>query len=287
MRTIQKIDEIHAQIQTWRNANKQIAFIPTMGNLHEGHLSLVKQAQQRADHVIVSIFVNPTQFGENEDFDNYPRTLESDSNKLFNMGVDLLFIPIASDLYPKNIDTSTRVEVPGYSNILCGAHRPNHFIGVTTIVTKFFNIIQPDIALFGEKDYQQLLIIRRATKDLCIPVTILSVPTVREHDGLAMSSRNSYLSTNERENAPVLYKTLKQIKKELETGEHNYAILERNAISTLKAAGFTPDYFSVCRADNLAPALPTDNNLIVLAAARLGQTRLIDNISVTITPAKP
>lgn len=283
MRTVQKIDEMHAQIKTWRNSGKQIAFIPTMGNLHEGHLSLIKQAHQRADHVVVSIFVNPMQFGQDEDLDNYPRTLQDDSRKLFEIGVDLLFTPTVSDLYPQEVEASTRVEVPGYSDILCGAHRPNHFIGVTTIVTKLFNIVQPDIALFGKKDYQQLLIIRRATEDLCIPVTILGVPTVREDDGLAMSSRNGYLSADERQSAPTLYKTLKQIRQDIQTKKHNYTTLERHALSILKKANFTPDYFSIRRADNLAPAQPKDNNLIILAAARLGKTRLIDNINVTIT----
>ncbi len=281
MRTIQKIDEMHAQIRMWRSSGKQIAFIPTMGNLHEGHLSLIKQAHQRADHVVVSIFVNPTQFGKDEDFDSYPRTLHTDSNKLFETGVDLLFTPKTSDLYPHGTKASTRIEVPGYSDILCGAHRPNHFIGVTTIVTKLFNIVQPDVALFGEKDYQQLLIICRAVEDLCMPITILGVPTIREHDGLAMSSRNSYLSANERQNASTLYKTLKQISKEIVTGKRNYTALEQNALSILKEANFTPDYVSIRRADNLALAQPEDSNLIVLAAARLGRTRLIDNIRVT------
>ncbi len=281
MRTVQKIDEIHAQIQTWNNAGKQIAFIPTMGNLHDGHLSLIKQAHQRADHVVVSIFVNPMQFGKDEDLDSYPRTLKSDSNKLFEGGVDLLFTPKASDLYPHGIETSTRVEVPGYSDILCGAHRPNHFIGVSTIVTKLFNIVQPDIALFGEKDYQQLLIIRRAVEDLCMPVTILSVPTVREGDGLAMSSRNGYLSADERQRAPVLYKTLKQIKRKIQAGERNYTALIDQALLMLEEANFIPDYFSIRRAGNLAVAQPEDNNLVILAAAKLGQTRLIDNISIT------
>ncbi len=283
MRTIQKIDEIHAQIRAWHNADKQIAFIPTMGNLHEGHLSLIKQAHQRADHVVVSIFVNPMQFGKDEDFGNYPHTPQDDNKKLFEAGIDLLFIPTASDLYPQGIEASTRVEVPGYSDILCGAHRPNHFTGVSTIVTKFFNIIQPDIALFGEKDYQQLLIIRRVTEDLCIPVTILSGPTIREHDGLAISSRNSYLSFSERQSAPTLYKILKQIKKELQSGKHDYTALEKSALSVLKEESFIPDYFSIRRADNLAPAQPEDCHLVILAAAKLGKTRLIDNISVTIT----
>lgn len=283
MRTIQKIDEIHAQIRTWRNTDKQIAFIPTMGNLHDGHLSLIKQAQQRADHVVVSIFVNPMQFGKGEDFENYPHTPQDDNKKLFEAGVDLLFIPTTSDLYPQGIEASTRVEVPGYSDILCGAHRPNHFTGVSTIVTKFFNIIQPDIALFGEKDYQQLLIIRRVTEDLCFPVTILSGPTIREPDGLAISSRNNYLSSIERQSAPVLYKILKQIKKALQSGNHNYTALEKSALSMLEKENFTPDYFSIRRADNLAPAQPEDNNLIILAAAKLGKTRLIDNMSVRVT----
>ncbi len=278
MRTIQKIAEIQSQIATWHNKGKQVALVPTMGNLHDGHLSLIRQAMQRADHTIVTIFVNPMQFGKNEDFAQYPRTPQQDSKKLFEIGVDLLFTPKVPDIYPHDMESATKVDVSGYSEILCGACRPGHFTGVATIVTKLFNIIQPDVALFGEKDYQQLLIIRRVCKDLHIPVSIIGVPTVRESDGLAMSSRNTYLSASERQKAPLLYKTLKQTKAQIQQGAHDYTDLENRAVATLKAADFLPEYFRICRADDLAPARAEDNDLIILVAVKLGKTRLIDNI---------
>ncbi|HHS83622.1 MAG TPA: pantoate--beta-alanine ligase [Gammaproteobacteria bacterium] len=282
MRTEHTLCSLRGRLQQWRMAGESVALVPTMGNLHAGHLALVKQAQQQADRVVVTIFVNPTQFGVGEDFSSYPRTLERDTRLLTQAEVDLLFAPGVEQLYPGGQCDGTYVEVPGLSGILCGASRPGHFRGVATVVTKLFNAVQPDIALFGEKDYQQLLVIRRMTRELCLPVDIIAVPTVRESDGLALSSRNGYLTEEQRERAPLLYKSLLSCKEQIFSGKRDYASLVSQAEADLLAAGFEPDYFEVRRADNLAEPTIDTHELVILAAARLGRTRLIDNISFSL-----
>lgn len=282
MRTEHTLCSLRGRLQQWRMAGESVALVPTMGNLHAGHLALVKQAQQQADRVVVTIFVNPTQFGVGEDYSSYPRTLERDTRLLTQAEVDLLFAPGVEQLYPGGQCDGTYVEVPGLSGILCGASRPGHFRGVATVVTKLFNAVQPDIALFGEKDYQQLLVIRRMTRELCLPVDIIAVPTVRESDGLALSSRNGYLTEEQRERAPLLYKSLLSCKEQIFSGKRDYASLVSQAEADLLAAGFEPDYFEVRRADNLAEPTIDTHELVILAAARLGRTRLIDNISFSL-----
>jgi len=274
--------ELRDRVNKWRAQGNRIGFVPTMGNLHAGHLKLVRHARTIADRVVVSIFVNPMQFGPNEDYENYPHTLEPDKKALMEADVDLLFTPAVLDIYPDTPQHSTRVEVSGLNGILCGESRPTHFTGVTTVVTKLFNLVQPDIAVFGEKDYQQLIIIRRMVKDLCMPVRIEGIETVREEDGLAMSSRNNYLSRSERAIAPQLYRVLCGVKKKLEAGERDYPGIEQAASKQLSAAGFVPEYVSIRRAADLAVPGPGDRQLIALAAANLGAARLIDNMGISI-----
>ncbi len=269
---------LRSRVQRWRRAGEHIALVPTMGNLHAGHLALVEQARRLADRVVVTVFVNPTQFGAGEDFSSYPRTLEQDANLLVKAEVDLMFTPEVEELYPGGQGCGTYIEVPELSDILCGAFRPGHFRGVATVVAKFFNCVQPDIAVFGEKDYQQLLVIRKMTAELCLPIKIVAVPTVREIDGLALSSRNAYLTDEQRNSAPLLYKSLLQCKKRILSGERNFAALASRAESELHAAGFEPDYFEIRRADNLAESTVDTDELVILAAAHLGKTRLIDNV---------
>jgi pantoate--beta-alanine ligase len=279
METISEVERLRQSIGSWRRAGEKIALVPTMGNLHEGHLALVDAAKDRCDRTVVSIFVNPMQFGEGEDFESYPRTLEEDKQKLQQAGVDLLFAPSASTVYPQGNQAQTRVEVPKISDILCGASRPGHFVGVATIVCKLFNYVQPDIAVFGEKDYQQLMVIRRMVTDLAIPVEIIGLPTVREADGLAKSSRNGYLTPEERNRAPKLYETLMITARSLKDGERNYALLEENGIDLLRSAGFQPDYFTIRKADDLTLPAQGEQDLVILVAAYLGTTRLIDNLN--------
>lgn len=282
MKIISSFPDLRTHLNTWRQAGQTIAFVPTMGNLHAGHINLVKAAQTVANRVVVSIFVNPLQFGPTEDYQSYPRTLEADCEKLKEVHTDLLFTPNVTDIYPQGMEVSTRVEVPQLSDILCGAARPGHFIGVATVVNKLFNIVQPDQALFGEKDYQQLQIIKRMVADLNMPIDIISVPTCRESDGLAMSSRNSYLDTKQRRQAPQLYQILNQLKTQIETGRRNFTQMEIQAISQLTEAGWNPDYVAVCTANSLTLPSLEDKHLVILAAARLGKTRLIDNIQVLV-----
>jgi pantoate--beta-alanine ligase len=253
-----------------------------MGNLHRGHLQLVEVAKTLADYSVASIFVNPMQFSPKEDFNSYPRTLEEDSRQLTAVGLDLLFAPPVAEVYPNGLDNLTRVEVPELSHILCGASRPVHFTGVATVVSKLFNIVQPDVALFGEKDWQQLLVIRQLTADLNFPVEIVGVSTVREADGLAMSSRNGYLSAAERTVAPTLYAMLQAATARLQAGERDYAAIQRDACATLEQAGFRPDYFEIRRAYDLAPPTKGDTELRILVAAWLGRARLIDNCPVKL-----
>lgn len=282
MQTVETISELRAQIAEWRGAGDRIAFVPTMGNLHEGHLALVARARELAERVVVSIFVNPLQFGQGEDLDAYPRTPREDAEKLQQAGADLLLRPQVAEVYPRGQEGVTYVEVPGISDILCGASRPGHFRGVATVVAKLFNMVQPDVACFGEKDYQQLTVLRRMVSDLNMPVALEGVATRREADGLAMSSRNGYLSAEERRTAPQLYRTLQGVAGRLRGGENEWAVLERQAAEELAAAGLSPDYVAIRRAADLERPDPGERALVILAAARLGRTRLIDNLLINL-----
>ncbi len=274
------LDSLRSTIRSWRSAGDRIAFVPTMGNLHDGHLELVAEARRQAHRVVVSIFVNPLQFGEGEDFDAYPRTLEADQSRLIAAGVDLLFTPTVATVYPAGSRQQTRVEVPGLSDVLCGASRPGHFVGVATVVCKLFNMVQPDLAVFGEKDFQQLMVIRRMVEDLAIPIEIVGKAIVREADGLAMSSRNGYLSATQRTQAPALYRALQATAAALRAGERDYDRLEADAQQALRQAGFRPDYYVIRRVCDLGLPDQTGQPLVILAAAFLGTTRLIDNLIV-------
>ncbi|CAA9891964.1 pantothenate synthetase [Candidatus Methylobacter favarea] len=280
MQTITTVSELRNAIRVWRLAGESIAFVPTMGNLHEGHLKLVEVARGKAARVVVSIFVNPAQFGVGEDFETYPRSEREDQDKLHAVGTDLLFLPAVSEVYA--IDAKTVVTVTGLSDLYCGASRPGHFKGVATVVCKLFNMVQPDIALFGLKDFQQLTIIQIMVRDLNIPVEIIGVETVREASGLAMSSRNSYLTAEQRAIAPKLYKALCAARAAILAGHRSYAEIEHNAGLFLQESGFQTDYFCVCRSRDLKKAETGDGNLVLLAAAKLGKTRLIDNIRFSI-----
>lgn len=278
MLTITSIEQLRAQLDTWRAAGERIALVPTMGNLHDGHLQLVDVARAEARRVVVSIFVNPLQFGPGEDFASYPRSPARDSELLAGRGVDLLFMPGVDEIYPNGEAAMTRVEPPeALANILCGASRPGHFVGVVTVVCKLFNLVQPELAVFGEKDFQQLLVIRRMVEDLDMPIRIIAVPTVREADGLAMSSRNRYLAPAERQQAASLAATLARVVDRLQAGERDFAGLEAAAEQMLREAGFLPEYVSIRRRNDLTTPARGDRALVVLAAARLGAARLIDN----------
>ncbi|HJY39231.1 MAG TPA: pantoate--beta-alanine ligase [Steroidobacteraceae bacterium] len=278
MKDVARPDELRALVSAWRRAGDRIAFVPTMGNLHAGHGSLVGRASGLADRVIVSIFVNPLQFGPNEDFAAYPRTPDEDRRILESLDVDLLFAPEVADIYPRGQESTARVHVPVIEDILCGAFRPGHFMGVATVVTKLLNIVQPDVAVFGEKDYQQLLIIRRATLDLCMPIEIVGVPTTREPDGLAMSSRNRYLSAEQRAAAPAIHAQLERARAAIESGAPDLAAIAQSGSEALQQAGFRPDYFEIRDAATLEEPSGRSRDLVVLTAARLGRARLIDNV---------
>lgn len=281
MEIVRTIPQLRSQVQAWQRQGLTTGFVPTMGNLHAGHIHLVEAARSKADRVIASIFVNPIQFCVGEDYASYPHTPDQDVAKLAAAGLDLLFMPAVEDIYPPTDYPATFVEVPGLSGELCGHFRPGHFRGVTTVVCKLFNLLQPDYAFFGEKDYQQLVVIRRMVADLNLPVAIQGVATVRDDDGLALSSRNSYLTATERALAPRLYQTLKELAAALQNGSTHYADLEQQYTEQLKQLGFVPDYLSIRRADDLAQPNPNDADLVILLAARLGKTRLIDNLRLT------
>jgi pantoate--beta-alanine ligase len=282
MNTVKTLRDVRAAVARARNEGKRIALIPTMGNLHQGHIALVERAMQRADFVITSIFVNPLQFGPSEDLARYPRTLAEDQHKLIEAGCHLLFTPDIDEMYPDGVEGQTRISVPAISEGLCGDSRPGHFEGVATVVCKLFNMVQPDLAIFGEKDYQQLAVIRKLVRDLNLPVQIMGEPTVRAEDGLALSSRNGYLTEKQRAAAPALYATLQQMARIIQVGERDFARLSRAGISTLRKAGFKPDYLEVREASNLRPAGSDDQQLVILAAAFMGKTRLIDNIALNL-----
>ncbi|MCG6885985.1 MAG: pantoate--beta-alanine ligase [Proteobacteria bacterium] len=279
MQSVSSVKDMQALSREWRRKSQRTAFVPTMGNLHAGHLALVGQAAIQADRVVVSIFVNPLQFNEPTDFKNYPRTLDEDLQKLADYPVDAIFLPTEAELYPAGREATTIVEVPGLSDVLEGASRPGHFRGVTTVVAKLFNCVLPDVALFGEKDFQQLLVVRRMVADLDMPIEIVSHPTLREPDGLAMSSRNRRLNAEQRARAPVLYQVLVRSRDRIRQGEADFTVLEHQAGGDLSAAGLMPDYVAIRRAEDLADPRPGDE-LVIVAAARLGKTRLIDNVRV-------
>lgn len=278
MQTVRTAEELRAQLRVWRRAGERIAFVPTMGHLHPGHLQLVKQARQDADRIATSIFVNPMQFAPGEDYATYPRTLENDMEALQQEGNDLLFAPSVETIYPTGMETTTRVEVPGVGQDLEEKFRPGFFAGVATVVARLFNLVQPDVAVFGEKDYQQLIVIRAMVDDLCWPIEITSVPTVREADGLAMSSRNRYLTPAEREQAPNLYRVIAETVEQIRGGSSSYQQLEQQAVEELSRNGFRPDYVSIRHTNSLQPVADGERDVVVLAAAWLGKARLIDNM---------
>ena len=284
MHLIESKKELQDQVHEWRAAGEQIALVPTMGNLHAGHASLVDLARLHAKHVVVTVFVNPTQFGEDEDFDSYPRTLEWDTQRLKKLGADILFAPTVETVYPFGVDQATRITVPHLTENFCGSFRTGHFDGVTTVVARLFALVQPNLAVFGQKDYQQQLVIRRMVDDLSLPIRILTAPTIREDDGLAMSSRNSYLTDGERAIAPALHSALLSADGKLQSGERDIEKLQATTSDVLRAAGFDPEYVAIRRAMDLASPVRIQRNeeLVILAAARLGRARLIDNIVVTI-----
>ncbi len=282
MNTQRTINGVREQVRAWRRDGERIAFVPTMGNLHAGHMSLVARARELADRVVVSIFVNPLQFSAGEDLSAYPRTPEEDAALLQAAGVELLFLPEEAEIYPRGREGVTFVEVPGLSDLLCGASRPGHFRGVATVVAKLFNIVQPDVACFGEKDFQQLAVLRRMVAELDMPVEMVGVPTLRESDGLAMSSRNGYLTAEERQTAPALYQTLQTLAERLRSGESDYSLLQREGASTLEKAGLRPDYLEIRRSDDLLPPRGGERELAILAAAWLGRARLIDNLLIDL-----
>jgi len=278
MQQITKIKALRNCVRDWRQQGQSVALVPTMGNLHVGHLQLVKQAKELADKVVVSIFVNPTQFVAGEDFDTYPRTIEDDLVQLEAIGSDLIYIPEVDEVYPAGLEGDTQVIVPELDSIFCGAFRPGHFTGVATVVSKLLNMVQPDIALFGNKDYQQLLVIKRLVTDLCIPVEVVGVETVREESGLALSSRNHYLDPQEKAVAAELHQALSGIAEAVKAGGNDYQQLEADVIAHLEDKGFKIEYLSIRNASNLGE--PTEEELVVLAAAWLGKARLIDNILI-------
>ena len=282
MDTVTSIAAVREHVRRWRREGRRIAFVPTMGNLHAGHVSLIEAARRHGDRFIASIFVNPMQFGPNEDFAHYPRTPAQDARMLAEAGCDLMFMPDVAEIYPNGSERATRVEVPGLSSILCGEFRPGHFEGVATVVAKLFHIVEPDVAVFGEKDFQQLTIIRRMVADLSLAVSIIAAPTVRESDGLAMSSRNQYLTEEERRRAPLIYQALRAAIARLSAGEKDFTAIERAGAETLERAGFSPDYFAVRRAEDLGNPEAGTRHFVVLTAARLGRARLIDNLQLMI-----
>jgi len=277
MQTFAEIGALREQIKQYKRDGRKVAFVPTMGNLHEGHLTLVRKAREHAEIVVVSIFVNPMQFDRADDLNNYPRTLEDDLSKLSSEGVEVIFTPTPEIIYPNGVESQTSIEVPGLSNILEGASRPGHFRGVATVVTKLFNIVQPDVACFGEKDFQQLAVIRKMAEDLALDIDIIGVPTVREMDGLAMSSRNGLLTIDERQRAPVLARTMRWISSAIRGGRDDYASIIEDASDQLRAAGLQPDEIFIRDARTLQTITAETAQAVILMSAFLGKARLIDN----------
>jgi len=282
MQVFHHIRSLREALAAERRAGKRIGFVPTMGNLHDAHIELVRIAQRNCDVVVTSIFVNPLQFGLNEDWDKYPRTLAADSAKLEAVHCDYLFCPDETEIYPNGMAEQTRVIVPTMTDVLCGASRPGHFEGVTTVVTKLFNIVQPDEAVFGVKDFQQLAVIRRMVQDLCIPVKIVAGDIVREPDGLAMSSRNGFITADERPHVAVLNRVLNGIKQQIEQGSRDFGTLAAEARAHIDAAGFRVDYVSICNSRTLEMAAHDDREITILGAMYTSGARLIDNVSVVL-----
>jgi pantoate--beta-alanine ligase len=284
MQRVSSIEQLRQSVAAWRAAGDRIALVPTMGNLHDGHMALFRQAYKHAKRLIVSSFVNPMQFGPSEDYERYPRTPDADSDILRRSGCDILFAPEVNEVYPRGLAFATRVQVPGFSEILDGEFRPGHFEGVASVVMRLFSMVQPDVAIFGEKDYQQLLVIRRMTSDLFLPVEIIGSPTVRAPDGLALSSRNIYLSEDERAIAPKLYEELRRVAVAIDTDDESakdLQALETEARRNLRAFGFKVEYFTIRSANTLLTPSLSESELVILVAARLGRARLIDNTRAT------
>lgn len=280
METVTSIGAVRERVRAWGLAGERVVFVPTMGNLHAGHVSLIETARRHGQRFVASIFVNPMQFGPNEDFAHYPRTPREDERMLASAGCDLMFMPDVAEIYPHGSERATRVEVPDLSRILEGEFRPGHMEGVSTVVAKLFHIVEPDVAVFGEKDFQQLAVIRRMVAELCMRVEIVGAPTMRDADGLALSSRNQYLTPAERKLAPVIYATLEAAAGRVRRGDAQFAGIERSGVQALESAGLRPDYFAVRRAADLGVPDPQARALVILAAARLGRARLIDNVQV-------
>lgn len=282
MKQITDISSLRNEIDNWRQAGESVALVPTMGNLHKGHMNLVNLAHEHAERVVVSIFVNPTQFRPGEDFAEYPRTLATDARRLARAGTDILFAPSSEEIYPEGTEQMTSVSVNALSEIFCGAARPGHFDGVTSVVCRLFNIVAPDVAVFGQKDYQQLVILRRMASDLHIPVKIIAGQTQREKSGLAMSSRNQYLSKEEQKAAPTIYWALADCRQQLLDGQRDLDRLEAEGLDRLHAAGLDPEFFAIRKASDLSPPKADSQHLVILTAARLGAARLIDNVLVEL-----
>lgn len=276
------VTELHQYVQHWKDHGQSIAFVPTMGNLHNGHISLLEKGQSLCDRSICSIFVNPMQFGPNEDWDHYPRTLEADLEKLEAVGCDLVYLPSASELYPEGLDKISHVLVTDLADNFEGAHRPGHFTGVATVVLKLFNIVKPDVSVFGKKDYQQYRVVSKMVQDFNLEVQIIGQETTRETSGLATSSRNQYLDAQQLETASMIYQQLQQTARAIEQGERDFETLEDAAIASLNDAGFDTNYYAVCNAETLAPAGADDRDLVALVTAAMGPTRLLDNIEISL-----
>ncbi len=282
MKVVNSKEELNEQLTEWRDEGEHIALVPTMGNLHAGHVSLVELARENAERVVVSIFVNPTQFGKDEDFEQYPRTLEKDTRRLKTISADLIFAPTVETIYPFGLEDATMISVPRITENFCGKSRPGHFDGVTSVVARLFGIVRPDVAVFGQKDFQQQLVIRHMALDLSLPIKIITGETVRDDDGLALSSRNQYLTDDERAIAPLLYEVLVAVGDKLQSGARNFDELEAASAKQLSEAGFDVDYFAIRRALNLESPDRDCDELVILVAAQLGNARLIDNLIVTI-----
>ena len=282
MEQASSVTELRQYVQHWKDHGQSIAFIPTMGNLHPGHLSLIEKGQSLCDRSICSIFVNPMQFGPNEDWDHYPRTLERDIELLEGVGCDLVYLPTASELYPDGLDKISQVDVTDLTDRYEGAHRPGHFTGVATVVLKLFNIVKPDVSVFGKKDYQQYRVILKMVEDFNLDVRIVGQETTRDESGLATSSRNQYLDAAQAETAALIYQTLQQAARQIEEGARDFEAIQKQAIANLDQAGFKTDYFAICNAETLMPAASGDRDLVILVTAALGATRLLDNIEISL-----
>ncbi|MBL1294070.1 MAG: pantoate--beta-alanine ligase [Thiotrichales bacterium] len=281
MQSLQQVAALRALVAEWRGQNLSVGLVPTMGSLHDGHRSLVKAAKARFDRVIVTIFVNPTQFSPGEDFDDYPRVIAADKAMLVEDGADAVFLPTIDDLYPRGVERTTLITISDLTNELCGAHRDGHFDGAMTAVNKLLNITRPDAVFLGEKDFQQLFMMKQMVSELMMSVEVIGVPTYREDDGLAMSSRNKYLTETERDKAKALFETLSEIEQALKNGSNEFSQLEQQGLSKLQELGFIPDYIEVRRQRDMLGAQAADKELVVLGAAKLGKTRLIDNIQLS------